>query len=186
MTIPSRPALRQAAKARYGLQDGPGCEVLPWCSYPAWPENELTGYGCGRSRPDIPVLRNRVPGRLVEYAWNIPWWMKQCDQVEKGILRRALRDVLPKDVLYRRKSPYPKTHNPSYLAAVRELLMELLEDRTSPLRPLLDINAVRQLTRLEGDAFDRPWYGQLMTGPQLFAYLIQVDTWLREYKVIIR
>jgi len=134
-------------------------------------------------------LEVRVPfcdHRLVEYVWNIPWWMKQCDQTEKGILRRALMDILPNDVLARRKSPYPKTHNPAYLAAVRELFLEILEDPSSPLLPLLNIKAVREFANQKGDAFDRPWYGQLMTGPQLFAYLIQVDTWLREYKVAIR
>lgn len=31
------------------------------------------------------------------------------------------------------------------------------------------------------DSFDRPWFGQLMTGPQLLAYLCQVNTWLKEY-----
>lgn len=133
-------------------------------------------------------LEARVPfcdHRLVEYVWNIPWWMKQCDRIEKGILRRGLMDILPNDVLARRKSPYPKTHNPAYLAAVREQFLEIINDPGSPLLPLLDLKAVQEFAAREGDAFDRPWYGQLMTGPQLFAYLIQVDFWLREYNVSI-
>ena len=134
-------------------------------------------------------LEVRVPfcdHRLVEYVWNIPWWMKQCDNIEKGILRRALADLLPGDVLTRRKSPYPKTHNPAYLKAVREQFINIIEDPASPLVSLLNIDTVRKLTHLNNDAFDRPWYGQLMTGPQLFAYLIQMNTWLREYKVSVK
>ncbi|MHB8158449.1 MAG: asparagine synthase (glutamine-hydrolyzing), partial [Desulfocucumaceae bacterium] len=68
-------------------------------------------------------LEVRVPfcdHRLVEYAWNIPWWMKSYGLREKGILRRALEGILPGDVLERRKSPYPKTHNPLYLETVRD------------------------------------------------------------------
>ncbi len=133
-------------------------------------------------------LEVRVPfcdHRLVEYVWNIPWWMKQCDNIEKGILRRALAGLLPGDVLSRRKSPYPKTHNPAYLEAVRERFKSIIEDDASPLVPLLNMDTVQEFINLNDDAFDRPWYGQLMTGPQLFAYLIQVDTWLREYNIAL-
>ena len=66
-------------------------------------------------------LEVRVPfadHRLVEYAWNIPWEMKMYKNREKGLLRKALEDVLPHDILYRKKSPYPKTHNPHYTKAV--------------------------------------------------------------------
>jgi len=133
-------------------------------------------------------LEVRVPfcdHRIVEYVWNIPWEMKTCDNIEKGLLRRALQGILPEEVLYRRKSPYPKTHNPGYLAAVRESLLERISDPASPLLDLIDIKHVREMAAAEADAFDRPWFGQLMTGPQLFAYLIQTDIWLREYKVRI-
>lgn len=134
-------------------------------------------------------LEVRVPfcdHRLVEYAWNIPWAMKNCGGQAKGILRRALRGILPDDVLDRRKSPYPKTHNPEYAAAVRAWMLRILDDPTSPLVPLINGAAVREIAQSDLAAFDRPWFGQLMRGPQLLAYLIQVDTWLREYKVAIR
>lgn len=134
-------------------------------------------------------LEVRVPfcdHRLVEYVWNIPWNMKFCDQREKGILRRALNGILPETILSRRKSPYPKTHHPAYTAAVRSWLVEILNDPSSPLLPLINRAAVRDLTKADGAVFDRPWFGQLMTGPQLFAYLIQVDTWMRDYKVTVK
>ncbi|MEW5897968.1 MAG: asparagine synthase (glutamine-hydrolyzing) [Bacillota bacterium] len=134
-------------------------------------------------------LEVRVPfcdHRLVEYAWNIPWAMKNCDGREKGILRRALAGVLPADLLARRKSPYPKTHNPTYREAVRTWLRRILADPAAPLRRLVNAGFVHELLQSDAIAFDPAWFGQLMGGAQLFAYLIQVDTWLREYRVRLR
>lgn len=133
-------------------------------------------------------LEVRVPfcdHRLVEYVWNVPWEMKACDGREKGLLRRALRGVLPDEVLYRKKNPYPKTHNPEYLETVRRWTLDILSRDNSPLAQLVDVAAIRDMA-CEPRAFDQPWYGQLMTGPQFFAYLIEIDTWLREYGVNVR
>ncbi len=134
-------------------------------------------------------LEVRVPfcdHRLVEYVWNIPWSMKRYGGREKGILRKALEGVLPEGVLYRKKSPYPKTHNPVYLDAVRTRLLEILDEPSAPLLPLIDTNKIRAMAMAQDDAFDTPWFGQLMTGPQLFAYLIEVNTWLEHYNVRVR
>jgi asparagine synthase (glutamine-hydrolysing) len=133
-------------------------------------------------------LEVRVPycdHRLVEYVWNIPWPIKTTGGREKGVLRKALEGVLPQDVLYRKKSPYPKTHNPNYLSAVRDRLLARLDDPTSPLLPLIDADRVRQLANQADAHTHLPWFGQLMSGPQLFAYLLQTEFWLRHYKVRI-
>lgn len=133
-------------------------------------------------------LEVRVPfcdHRLVEYVWNIPWAMKACGNLPKGILRRALAGLLPDEVLNRSKSPYPKTHNPVYAAAVGEWMLRILEDQDSPLTQLVNVAAVREMALSHGSSFDRPWFGQLMRGPQFLAYLIQVDTWLRSSRAVI-
>lgn len=135
-------------------------------------------------------LEVRVPfcdHRLVEYAWNIPWEMKALEGREKGLLRHALTGLLPADVLWRRKSPYPKTHHPSYLLAVRTWLMEIIEDKTSPILPFVNQTAIQDLIKLSDTLpSGRPWFGQLMDIPQLFAYLIQVNFWLQENRIQIR
>jgi asparagine synthase (glutamine-hydrolysing) len=133
-------------------------------------------------------LEVRVPfcdHRLAEYVWNIPWAFKTDGGAAKGILRRALRGVLPDDVLSRRKSPYPKTHNPSYLKAVCSQLSSILDDPGSPLLPFVDAAALRQVVQTSAGDFDASWFSQLMRGPQLLAYFIQVDTWLRDYHVSV-
>ena len=132
----------------------------------------------------------RVPfldHRLVEYVWNIPWAMKNHGDAAKGILRLALSGLLPEDVLNRRKSPYPSTHDPAYSEAFRQRLLNILDDPSSPLTPLLNLPAVREIAAAEWtpESF-KPWFSQLMGRPQLFAYLVQTDWWLREYKVVIR
>lgn len=131
-------------------------------------------------------LEVRVPfcdHRIVEYMWNVPWSMKFYQQREKGLLRRALEGVLPDDVLYRKKSPYPKTHNPAYLHAVRQWLQEILDDQTSPLLQVVNKDALLQAIQADDPNFVRPFFGQLMAGPQLFAYMAQIDTWMRNYSV---
>lgn len=133
-------------------------------------------------------LEARVPfcdHRLVEYVWNIPWEMKRYKDREKGILRKAVEGILPDDVLYRKKSPYPKTHNPAYAKATRNWLVEVLSDSSSPLLPLIDKKTIRNIIDSDASASNLPWFGQLMSTPQLFAYLAQIDLWLRTYKVTI-
>ena len=133
-------------------------------------------------------LEVRVPFadyRLVEYAFNIPSEIKFCNNREKGILRKALRGILPNDVIDRKKSPYPKTHNPEYTKIVQNWMQGILDDKSSPILDLIDKEAIKTLIETGGSSFKEPWFGQLMRGPQLLAYLIQVNTWLKEYNVKI-
>ncbi len=132
-------------------------------------------------------LEVRVPfcdHRLVSYVWNIPWDLKTCDGQAKGILRRALRGLLPEDVLVRKKVPYPRTFNPDYLAATRSRLRAILADPTSPLTPLVDTALLHRLLSEDGPPRVQ-WFGQTMSGAQFYAYLIQVDAWLRTYRIRI-
>ena len=131
-------------------------------------------------------LEVRVPfcdHRLVEYTYNIPWALKTYGGQRKGILREALRGILPDDVLYRPKSPYPSTPNPSYLAAMRRQALEVLADPGSPLSAYLNRPAIERLAREEQDPFALPWFSQLMGLPQWFSYVVQLDSWLRTYRI---
>lgn len=128
-------------------------------------------------------LEVRVPfcdHRLVEYVWNIPWEMKNKDNVSKSILREAARTILPEDVLMRKKSPYPKTFNPVYEKGVRNLLNEVLNDPSSPILTFIDKNSVEEICA-PGSDYGKPFFGQLMAIPQYMGYLIQVNYWLEEY-----
>lgn len=132
-------------------------------------------------------IEARVPfadHRLVEYLWNVPWSFKRLNGQEKGLLRKAMEGILPQEVLYRKKSPYPKTFHPKYTQLVRERLLSIINDKQSPLVEIVDRKALHRLT--ESEAFvERPWFGQLMRGPQVMAYYIQLDTWFKTYNVNI-
>lgn len=130
-------------------------------------------------------LEARVPfadHRIVEYLWNVPWHMKCKDGVVKGLLRAAAKDYLPDEVLYRRKSPYPKTYDPKYETLLREELLKVLADAHSPLGEFIDFNKVTVFLQCPTD-YGRPFYGQLMAGPQLLAYLLQINYWLKKYDI---
>lgn len=134
-------------------------------------------------------LELRVPytdHRLIEYLWNVPWEQKNYKNREKGLLRKALEGVLPEDVLWRKKSPYPKTHNPAYLEAVRTRFTQILNDKNSPILPFINKTALRDFAQAVTPDTNISWFGQLMNAPQLLAYFIQVDYWLREYNVSIK
>jgi asparagine synthase (glutamine-hydrolysing) len=134
-------------------------------------------------------LEVRVPfcdHRLVEYAWRLRPTQMFADGREKGLLRLALRGLLPEDVIARRKSPYPKTHDPSYAAAVRERLGSVISLGDSPLAPLLDLGKVRQMIAEPEPRDEQPFFGQLMARPQMMAYLAQTDAWLRHHRIRVR
>ena len=129
-------------------------------------------------------LEVRVPFcdyRLVQYMWNVPWEMKALNAREKGLLRYVVKDLLPKEIVERKKSPYPKTYNPTYLNAVKSILTDILNNPNAPIKNILNESYIREILETNGSAFSRPWFGQLMTGPQLIAYLCQVDMWLEKY-----
>lgn len=131
-------------------------------------------------------LEVRVPFadyKIVEYAFNIPSKIKLLNGREKGLLRKSLEGILPEDIIYRKKSPYPKTHNPVYTDFVCNIMGDILKDNSSPILNIIDKDKVKEIVDTKGTSYKTPWYGQLMTGPQMIAYLIQINNWLKYYNV---
>ena len=132
-------------------------------------------------------LEARVPladHRIVEYIWNVPWEMKCPDGIVKGLLRSAGAGMLPDEVLWRKKSPYPKTYHPKYEQLLGKRLQEVLADPNAPIRQLLDTKKVNNFVNSPSD-YGKPWYGQLMAGPQMLAFMLQVNYWLEQYHIEI-
>ena len=110
--------------------------------------------------------------RLAEYVWNIPWEMKALNGREKGLLRYVCRDFLPAEIVDRKKSPYPKTHNPNYLIKVKGMLSKIMEDTNAPINNLLNRDYILDILNTDGTAFSRPWFGQLMTRPSTYGIFV--------------
>lgn len=130
-------------------------------------------------------LEVRVPFcdyRIAEYLYGVPWKYKDHQGKEKGLLRHAMEGILPPQVLWRKKSPYPKTYDPQYLRLVQEKMEQLLQRTDAPLFELVSRDAVRGMLNHEPRW---PWYGQLMRQPQTIAYLLQINFWLEQYDVDI-
>lgn len=130
-------------------------------------------------------LEVRVPfcdWRLMEYAYNMPWKMKALDGREKGILRKAFEMELPNEITWRKKSPYPKTYNPKYFECVRDSVYSIMADKSCVLSEMLNPEQVSLICE-NPDALKEPWYGQLMRGPQVLAYIVQIYLWIKENDV---
>ncbi len=132
-------------------------------------------------------LEARVPladHRIVEYVFNVPWHMKCPDGIVKGLLRHACDGLVPDEILWRRKSPYPKTYHPDYEKSLGLRLKEVLSSPYAPIRTLLDTKKVHAFLDSPSN-YGKPWYGQLMAGPQMLAYMLQINYWLEKYHIQI-
>ena len=130
-------------------------------------------------------LEVRVPFcdyRIAEYLYSVPWEFKEHNSFEKGLLRESMKEFLPDEVLWRKKSPYPKTHNPEYLRIVSDMLNEIIYCDSSPILSFIKKSELEKLIHTE---VNEPWYGQLMTTPQTIAYFVQINYWLEKYKIRI-
>lgn len=130
-------------------------------------------------------LEVRVPFcdyRIAEYLYNVPWEYKEYNNFEKGLLRKAMEGYLPEKVLWRKKSPYPKTHNPEYLKIVSNLLRNIIDNDQSPVLQFVSRDALERLLQTNNA---QPWYGQLMTTPQTIAYFVQINYWMEKYNIEI-
>jgi asparagine synthase (glutamine-hydrolysing) len=136
------------------------------------------------------ALEGRVPfcdHHLVEYVFNVPWAMKSADGREKSLLRAAVADLVPADIVGRRKSPFPILQDPAYGAALREELRELVESTPDPAAGLLD---PARLDAVLTDPLETPLgtpFGELPSGVNRLSIetAIMLDLWTRELGVTI-
>lgn len=129
-------------------------------------------------------LEARVPFadvRILEYVFNVPWEYKCYNGQVKSLLVECGKQYLPKEVLYRKKSPYPKTYDPRYEQQIGKLLLEEIKSNNK-LKEIVDLKKVEEFVASPKD-YGKPWYGQLMAGPQMLAYVLQIGYWLRKYNL---
>ena len=127
-------------------------------------------------------LEGRVPfcdHRLVEYVFNIPWAMKQAFALEKGLLREAVKDVLPGSVVNRKKAAYPTTQDAGYDQAMVGALARKAADPASPLHAFL---APAGVARLVEKVKDQPLseFERI-----LVESTVRLDEWVTRYGVDI-
>lgn len=119
---------------------------------------------------------------LLEYVYNLPAAFRCHQGVEKHVLREAFRHDLPDSIFQRKKNPFPKTHNPQFADIMQKKLRNVLKAGT-PLLQLFDQKALEELIDTKGASFQFPWFGQLMSGPQLLSYIYSLHLWLSQEDV---
>ncbi|OON81390.1 asparagine synthase (glutamine-hydrolyzing) [Streptomyces tsukubensis] len=108
-------------------------------------------------------LEVRVPfcdHRLVQYVFNTPWSLKTFDGREKSILREATRDLLPESVVQRKKSGYPGSFDPRYVAAIQSQASELLSSGHAALE-LCNAGVLREAVAADGATITAQQRGHL-------------------------
>ena len=128
-------------------------------------------------------LEARVPfadHRIIEYVYNVPWEMKYQNGVEKALLRDACKDLLPSGLLHRKKSPYPKTYHPGYEKLLIDEMLHVTADPNAPILAFIDREKLAAFLKAPKE-YGKPWFGQLMAGPQLIAYFLQINYWMQKY-----
>ena len=129
--------------------------------------------------------------RIFEYIYNVCAKYKlglvdgNDTPIEKYLLRKAFEQELPHDVVYRKKSPFPKTYDPEYTKLLEGEIKDIINNSSSPLLEIINVRYLYELLDTQGNNLKENWFGQLMTYPQMLAYLIQINMWLEEYKVDI-
>jgi len=127
-------------------------------------------------------LEGRVPycdHELIEYVFNVPWAMKNANGTDKSLLRAAVADLLPAEIVHRTKSPFPMIQDPAYETALREQLRELTGGTGGPAAGLFDP------VRLEHVLTDPS--GEERGGSNVLSIetAIMLDMWVREQGVTV-
>lgn len=129
--------------------------------------------------------------KFFEYIYNISAYLKlgkSYDEklvTEKYLLREAFRGEIPDEILFRKKSPFPKTYDREYLNLVENKMLEILNNPLSKINSIINKEYVLNMIKMHGENMTQNLFGQLMTYPQTLAYLIQIEIWLNEYDVKI-
>ena len=79
--------------------------------------------------------------------------------------------------------------NPYFRSAESEKLLadhlrRIISDPNAPVYPLIDPKKAEAFLAAPKE-LGRPWFGQLMAGPQLMAYFIQLNDWMEKYQLSV-
>jgi asparagine synthase (glutamine-hydrolysing) len=110
---------------------------------------------------------------LLELMARVPSRFKVRGGETKWLLRRAYRDVLPADILARRKMGFEVPVDAWLRGPLRERLASGLFDATNPVGQLLNLGVLRKM-------FDQHQHGLGRHGPVLWSALV-LARWSEEY-----
>ena len=127
-------------------------------------------------------LEARVPfadHRIVEYVYNVPWSMKYERRHGKAAAPGRLQGPAAAAAAVSKEEPLSQ----DLLAGIRELCWQsaseqMLSDPQSAGAPLFGSRERPSASLQQPKDYGRPWFGQLMAGPQMIAYFLQINYWM--------
>jgi asparagine synthase (glutamine-hydrolysing) len=109
-------------------------------------------------------IESRVPlldHKLVEFTATIPDFLKVRGGTQKYILKRAVEDLLPRSIIYRKKMGFPTPVSAWLLDSRAEPLFDALRERRGFLASIVDADALEAMIQRhrarQEDATDRLW-----------------------------
>ena len=117
----------------------------------------------------VPFLDND----LVEFAQKIPLNIKQKNGVGKWVLKKAMEDYLPNDIIYRPKTGFGAPLRRWMRVELRELLGDLLSDESVSRRGLFNANSIQKLITANHQ-------GKVDASYTLFSILC-IEIWCRSF-----
>lgn len=117
----------------------------------------------------VPFLDND----LVEFAQKIPLGIKQKNGVGKWVLKKAMEDYLPNDIIYRPKTGFGAPLRRWMRVELRELLGDLLSVESVNRRGLFNANAIQELITANHE-------GKVDASYTLFSILC-IEIWCRSF-----
>ena len=126
--------------------------------------------------------------RIFEYIFNLPFEYKITENYnEKSLLKEIYKDKLPYEIIKRKKSPYPKTYDKEYAKKIEEIVLKIISDNDSRIHEIIDTKYLKEIIlNSDKESVDKNFFGQLMTYPQVLAYIIQIEIWLNKYKIKVQ
>lgn len=121
-------------------------------------------------------LEVRVPfldHKLVEYAFSLPGEVKLMGKETKWILKDTFHDLLPADILYRRKHGFDVPVGEWFRHELRDVIEDICSEETARRRGLFSPRRLRQLCRDHQDR-RRDLNNQLWI-------LLSLELWQRQY-----
>lgn len=152
------------------------------CTFDYFMQTLVVRQVCMSKACDIVIRVPFADVALNEYVYNLPADYCYRNHQEKAILRDAFKDDLPDSIFQRKKNPFPKTHHPYFAELIANKLQDCLK-QDSILLQIFDKDALNELIKSRGKSYQFPWFGQLMSGPQLLAYIYTLHVWLSDERI---
>ena len=130
----------------------------------------------------------RVTGILADNGINI-YGFACFDAPEFAIFRMICNDPDKAEIVLNR-SGYMNRITQAIVVDMKDQvggldeLLKIMAKKGAPIKELIDAYKLSRFLDSPKD-YGKPWYGQLMAGPQMIAYLLQVNYWLEKYQITL-